>query len=73
MLHKVAKCGVHVIMEKNNKDSDIDEKWDQDIDGQAETDIVISPFLHPLGSSTTDDQRLESRLTRDLQTGMKFG
>ncbi|KAB5512191.1 hypothetical protein DKX38_029219 [Salix brachista] len=47
----VEKCGVHLIMEKSKADSDIHgEKWD----------------LHALGSSTTDDQRLESSLIREL-------
>uniref|UniRef100_A0A6N2MLG8 Uncharacterized protein n=1 Tax=Salix viminalis TaxID=40686 RepID=A0A6N2MLG8_SALVM len=46
----VEKCGVHLIMEKSKADSDIHgEKWDHEID------------LHALGSSTTDDQRLESK------------
>ncbi|KAJ6296883.1 hypothetical protein OIU78_022583 [Salix suchowensis] len=52
----VEKCGVHLIMEKSKADSDIHgEKWDHEID------------LHALGSSATDDQRLESRLIRELQ------
>ncbi|KAB5511839.1 hypothetical protein DKX38_028867 [Salix brachista] len=51
----VEKCGVHLIMEKSKVDSDIHgEKWDHAID------------LHALGSSTTDDQRLESSLIREL-------
>ncbi|KAJ6349185.1 hypothetical protein OIU77_006718 [Salix suchowensis] len=51
----VEKCGVHLIMEKSKADSDIHgEKWDHEID------------IHALGSSTTDDQRLESRLIREL-------
>ncbi|KAJ6349558.1 hypothetical protein OIU77_007025 [Salix suchowensis] len=52
----VEKCGVHLIMEKCKADSDIDgEKWDHEID------------LHAPGSSTTDDQRLESSLIRELR------
>ncbi|KAB5512203.1 hypothetical protein DKX38_029231 [Salix brachista] len=52
----VEKCGVHLVMEKSKADSDIHgEKWDHEID------------LHSLGSSTTDDQRLESSLIRELQ------
>ncbi|KAG5223894.1 TMV resistance protein [Salix suchowensis] len=52
----VEKCGVHLIMEKSKADSDIDgEKLDHEIDIPA------------LGSSTTDDQRLESSLIRELQ------
>ncbi|KAB5511834.1 hypothetical protein DKX38_028862 [Salix brachista] len=52
----VEKCGVQLIMEKSKADSDIHgEKWDHEID------------LHALGSSTTDDQRLESSLIRELQ------
>ncbi|KAJ6349556.1 hypothetical protein OIU77_007023 [Salix suchowensis] len=52
----VEKCGVHLIMEKSKVDSDIHgEKWDHEID------------LHALGSSTIDDQRLESSLIRELQ------
>ncbi|KAB5511819.1 hypothetical protein DKX38_028847 [Salix brachista] len=52
----VEKCGVHLIMEKSKADSDIHgEKLDHEID------------LHALGSSATDDQRLESRLIRELQ------
>ncbi|KAB5511837.1 hypothetical protein DKX38_028865 [Salix brachista] len=52
----VEKCGVHLIMEKSKADSDIDgEKWDHEID------------LPALGSSATDDQRLKSRLIRELQ------
>ncbi|KAG5224309.1 TMV resistance protein [Salix suchowensis] len=51
----VEKCGVHLIMEKSKADSDIHgEKWDHEID------------LHALNSSTTDDQRLESSLIREL-------
>ncbi|KAB5512263.1 hypothetical protein DKX38_029291 [Salix brachista] len=51
----VEKCGVHLIMEKSKEDSDIHgEKWDHAID------------LHALGSLTTDDQRLESSLIREL-------
>ncbi|CAK7338922.1 unnamed protein product [Dovyalis caffra] len=43
------------------KNSDIDEKWDEDTYRQAGTDAVISPFHHhPLASSTTDDQRKQS-------------
>ncbi|KAG5224306.1 TMV resistance protein [Salix suchowensis] len=63
----VEKCGVHLIMEKSKADSDIHgEKWNHEID------------LHALGSSTTDDQRLESSLIRELQKGkitscIKFG
>ncbi|KAB5512190.1 hypothetical protein DKX38_029218 [Salix brachista] len=52
----VEKCGVHLIMEKSKADSDIHgEKWDHEID------------LHALGSSATDDQRLESSMIRELQ------
>ncbi|KAG5224320.1 TMV resistance protein [Salix suchowensis] len=52
----VEKCGVHMIMEKSKADSDIlGEKWDHEID------------LHALGSSTTDDHRLERSLIRELQ------
>ncbi|KAB5511825.1 hypothetical protein DKX38_028853 [Salix brachista] len=52
----VEECGVHLIMEKSKADSVIDgEKWDHEID------------IHALGSSTTDDQRLESSLIRELQ------
>ncbi|KAB5516300.1 hypothetical protein DKX38_026948 [Salix brachista] len=52
----VEKCGVHLIMEKSKADSDIHgERWDHEID------------IHALGSSTTDDQRLESTLIRELQ------
>ncbi|KAJ6349559.1 hypothetical protein OIU77_007026 [Salix suchowensis] len=54
----VEKCGVHLIMEKRKADSDIHVdkkgKWDHAID------------LHALGSLTTDDQRLESSLIREL-------
>ncbi|KAJ6296786.1 hypothetical protein OIU78_022499 [Salix suchowensis] len=54
----VEKCGVHLIMEKSKADSDIHVdkkgKWDHAID------------LHALGSLTTDDQRLESSLIREL-------
>ncbi|KAB5511833.1 hypothetical protein DKX38_028861 [Salix brachista] len=51
----VEKCGVHLIMEKSKADSDIHgEKWDHVID------------LHALGSLTTDDQRLESSLIREV-------
>uniref|UniRef100_A0A6N2KKI9 Uncharacterized protein n=1 Tax=Salix viminalis TaxID=40686 RepID=A0A6N2KKI9_SALVM len=43
-------------MEKSKADSDIHgEKWDHEID------------MHALGPSTTDDQRLESSLIRELQ------
>ena len=54
-------------MEKSKADSDIHgEKWDHEID------------LHALGSSTTDDQRLESSLIKELQkwkiiSCVKFG
>ncbi|KAJ6349470.1 hypothetical protein OIU77_006948 [Salix suchowensis] len=52
----VEKCGVHLIMEKSEADSDIHgEKWDHEID------------IHALGSSATDDQRLESSMIRELQ------
>jgi hypothetical protein len=52
----VENCGVHLIMEKSKADSDIHgEKWDHEID------------MHALGPSTTDDQRLESSLIRELQ------
>ncbi|KAG5224245.1 TMV resistance protein [Salix suchowensis] len=51
----VEKYEVHLVMEKSKADSDIHgEKWDHEID------------LHALGSSTTDDQRLESSLIREL-------
>ena len=64
---QVEKCGVHLIMGKSKADSDIHgEKWDHEID------------LPALGSSTTDDQRLESSLIKELQkwkiiSCVKFG